>query len=373
MPTIRARGKGFQAQVRIKENGIIVYQESATWGTKSEATLWGLQLEESIKRNGYTARVTERVTVRQLLEQYGEHRARVAALGKGFEHSLNAVAYSPLGSLSLDQLTSAKIVAWAMTLHDKGLQPATVLHHLAILRAAINSAHALFDIEVSPEPVKLAIAKLRDLRVVGASMKRDRRVSDAEIAQLVAARSDDRSFIALEGFVRLAVCLPRRREELMRMLWANVNYRSGTVLLLDTKDPRKQRNETVPLPPDAQALMATMPKRDARVLPYKPESVSAAFQRAVRKAGLVDLRLHDLRHEGISRLFEQGLSIEDVALISGHTSWATLKRYTHLRPEQVTEKLRKLQHDRRQGQAQATAQSEQPRKNSRPRTRRSAG
>jgi len=42
--------------------------------------------------------------------------------------------------------------------------------------------------------------------------------------------------------------------------------------------------------------------------------VSAAFQRAVRAVGLADIRLHDLRHEGISRLFDAGLGIQDVAL-----------------------------------------------------------
>jgi len=49
--------------------------------------------------------------------------------------------------------------------------------------------------------------------------------------------------------------------------------------------------------------------------------------------------LHDLRHEGISRLFERGLNIPEVALISGHLSWNTLKRYTHIKPQTVLDKL----------------------------------
>ena len=56
-------------------------------------------------------------------------------------------------------------------------------------------------------------------------------------------------------------------------------------------------------------------------------------------AGINDLRFHDLRHEGICRLFEAGLNIPEVAMISGHLSWQNLKRYTHLRPEAVLEKL----------------------------------
>ncbi|RVC42576.1 site-specific integrase, partial [Mesorhizobium sp. M4B.F.Ca.ET.088.02.2.1] len=44
---------------------------------------------------------------------------------------------------------------------------------------------------------------------------------------------------------------------------------------------------------------------------------------------------HDLRHEGTSRLFEAGFTIEQVALVTGHKDWKMLKRYTHLKPEEL--------------------------------------
>jgi Phage integrase family len=47
--------------------------------------------------------------------------------------------------------------------------------------------------------------------------------------------------------------------------------------------------------------------------------------------GIDDLHFHDLRHEGVSRLFEIGRNIPQVAAVSGHRSWSSLKRYTHLR------------------------------------------
>lgn len=75
-------------------------------------------------------------------------------------------------------------------------------------------------------------------------------------------------------------------------------------------------------------------------LPYKAESVSAAWRRAANRVGHGETRFHDLRHEGICRLFEMGLQIQEVALISGHKSWATLRRYTHLKPEDVLEKMK---------------------------------
>ncbi|NVK20703.1 MAG: tyrosine-type recombinase/integrase [Methylocystaceae bacterium] len=48
-----------------------------------------------------------------------------------------------------------------------------------------------------------------------------------------------------------------------------------------------------------------------------------------------DLRFHDLRHEGISRLFEKGSSVPEVALVSGHRDFRMLARYTHIKAENI--------------------------------------
>ena len=55
-------------------------------------------------------------------------------------------------------------------------------------------------------------------------------------------------------------------------------------------------------------------------------------------ADIKDLRFHGLRHEVISRFFEMGMSVPEVALISGHKDVRQLFRYTHLNPENVFKK-----------------------------------
>ena len=57
----------------------------------------------------------------------------------------------------------------------------------------------------------------------------------------------------------------------------------------------------------------------------------AAFTRACKVLGIEDLHFHDLRHEGVSRLFELGKTIPQVACFSGHRSWQSLQRYAHIR------------------------------------------
>ncbi|KAK6697431.1 hypothetical protein SNK04_014003 [Fusarium graminearum] len=67
-------------------------------------------------------------------------------------------------------------------------------------------------------------------------------------------------------------------------------------------------------------------------LPYKADSIGASFRRACNRLQIEDLHFHDLRHEGTSRLFEQGYTIPEVAIVTGHRDWKSLKRYTQLAP-----------------------------------------
>ncbi|MCH8489816.1 MAG: tyrosine-type recombinase/integrase [Oceanicaulis sp.] len=57
------------------------------------------------------------------------------------------------------------------------------------------------------------------------------------------------------------------------------------------------------------------------------------------RAGLSDLRLHDLRHEAVSRLFERGLNVIEVSTISGHRELRMLARYSHLRAGDLVARL----------------------------------
>lgn len=71
------------------------------------------------------------------------------------------------------------------------------------------------------------------------------------------------------------------------------------------------------------------------IFPYKPATIGSVFRKMVKKIGITDLTFHDSRHEGISRLFEQGYQIQEVALISGHRDWASLKIYAQIKPKDL--------------------------------------
>lgn len=99
------------------------------------------------------------------------------------------------------------------------------------------------------------------------------------------------------------------------------------------KHPGQKKGNDVwcELPPEALQVVKSMPKLNAEIFPFGTDAISAAFTRACKVLGIADLHFHDLRHEGVSRLFEMGRTIPLAASVSGHRSWSSLQRYAQIR------------------------------------------
>ena len=126
-----------------------------------------------------------------------------------------------------------------------------------------------------------------------------------------------------------------RRSEILKLKWCDVNLESRFASLYDTKNGEDRR---VPLTKRCRRVLIGMSRDDERVFPISASYLRRAWDRARRKAGINDLRFHDLRHEAVSQFFEMGMSVPEVALISGHKDLRQLFRYTHLDPTNVFRK-----------------------------------
>lgn len=135
----------------------------------------------------------------------------------------------------------------------------------------------------------------------------------------------------MQKIVAFALFSTRRQEEITLLRWDDLD--DDRILVRDMKHPGDKIGNNVycELPPEALAIVKSMPRVKPEIFPYSTDAISAAFTRACKILGIEDLRFHDLRHEGISRLFEMGRTIPQVAAVSGHRSWTSLKRYTHIR------------------------------------------
>jgi integrase len=129
-----------------------------------------------------------------------------------------------------------------------------------------------------------------------------------------------------------AIFSTRRQEEICRIRWDDLDESRQAVLVRDMKNPGDKIGNNVwcHLPDEAWAIVKSMPRVCDEIFPYNSESVSASWSRACERAGVKDLHFHDLRHDGVSRLFEMSWDIPRVASVSGHRDWNSLRRYTHL-------------------------------------------
>ena len=144
----------------------------------------------------------------------------------------------------------------------------------------------------------------------------------------------------LASAVRFAIETGMRMGEILSLTWRDVDLAQRIATLPNTKTGDARQ---VPLSTAAVAAITSLPRHisDGRVFWtwQRADSLENAWRRAVKWAGIEDLRFHDLRHEAVSRLFELGLNPMEVASISGHKTLQMLKRYTHLKASELVKKL----------------------------------
>lgn len=351
MASIQQRGDVFFAQVRIKKAGVIVFSESKTFPTEAMAKSWAERLEDKVRKDGAP---TRSMTVGELILEHLAYQQKLRPLGRStiFNHQTTAQAFDKIG---LHELTAKDITDFVIRRKAEGAGPATILSNLSPLSAAVHAAPYAHGIQVDPSQVDLAIKKLKQAGAIGKSNEVIRLVDDEEEAALLAEfkrrNMHHQTEIDMTLVYKMAIALPRRAGELTRIRWADVDYKRKTLLIRDVKHPRQKigNNQTVPLLGPAFTLLDQIPKLGEFIFPYNTDSMTAAFERArdrIANTGMpkiADLRFHDLRHTGITQLFWAGLKIEEVAQVSGHSNWVQLKRYTHIRPEDVHRRWDSLQ------------------------------
>ena len=138
--------------------------------------------------------------------------------------------------------------------------------------------------------------------------------------------------------VLFAIETGMRRGEILSLTWENVHLGKRYVHLPDTENGDSR---DVPLSPQALELLRDLLRNirfDQVVFCLHFKVLKSSWRRACSRAGIIDLRFHDLRHEATSRFFDKGLNVMQVAAITGNKDPRMLQRYTHLRADELARK-----------------------------------
>lgn len=337
----------FKAMVRLKRGGKLVLNESRNFlvqgaGPHAEALAkrlaedWAAALTEKMQDEAALhSRKLKGVTIAKLIERYIAFVEQDKKIGDSKRSVLGILQRSRLGELPLAELSTAHIIAHCRDRRAQGTKPQTVNQDVIYLGGVLKCAKPYFNLSVDLTEYEQAKAQLRSLGLVSKSAERDRRLQPGELAAFLAAAqaTAHKGFIPIADIVRFAIATGMRQGEIVGLRWADLNETDRTILIRDRKDPQEKlgNHQTVPLLGESFTIIQAQAKADERIFPYHGDSVRARFERLCVLAGISDLTFHDLRHEGISRLFEQGYQIQEVALVSGHKSWKNLARYTQLK------------------------------------------
>lgn len=336
MGTIIARKRkdkstGYTAQIVIKKDGRIVHREAKTFDRRPAAAAW-MEKREKDLRAGVPA--GEDPTLAKVIEKYTQDSKR--EVGRTKAQVLRAIKGYDIGAMKGSEIGSSHIVAFATELAET-VQPQTVANYLSHLSAVFAVARPAWGYPLDQQAMADAMTVCKRLGLTSKSTKRDRRPTLDEVDKLmehfVARNERGRDVVPMERVIAFALFSTRRLGEIVRITWADYDKDGKRVLVRDMKHPGQKRGNDVwvDLPDYAVAIADAMPRTDARIFPYGDDAIGASFTRACALLGIEDLHFHDLRHEGVSRLFEMGWNIPHVAAVSGHRGWQSLQRYTHLR------------------------------------------
>jgi integrase len=336
----RLKSGSWRAQIRRKGKYV-----NETFRRRKDAEEWALDIERRIDRQEpATTRSRDAKLVGDLIAL---HRADLEEVGKKFGRSKDASLNfldERLGHLRIGELDRERLIKFGKERAAEGAGPVTVGMDLGYIKTIFSHAAAVHGISAPVEPINLARIALGRLGLVGKGNERDRRPTQDELDRIIASlEANERQQIPVGRIVRFAVATAMRQDEIVRVEWKDFDVESRMLLIRDRKDPRRKtgNNQKIPLLDvsgyDACKIIEEQGRysniREGRIFPYNGRSVGTAFRRQCKDLKIDDLHFHDLRHEGTSRLFEAGFSIEQVALVTGHKDWKMLRRYTHLKPE----------------------------------------
>jgi integrase len=328
----RRRGDGsigWTAQIVRKRARAVRWSEAKTFDTKQAAQQWMRRREAELDQKP-NIKHTDDPPLSAVIDRYIIEAE--SKIGRTKAQVLRKIQSMPIASMPCTKITSETLVTFTRSL-EAG--PSTRQNYLSHLGAVFAIAKPAWGYALDHQAVKDAFTVTRRLGITEKAKSRTRRPTldelDRLLAYFVERKKTAPQAMPMDRVILFALFSTRRQEEITRIRWADLD--GDRVLVRDMKHPGQKMGNDVfcELVPEAQAVINSMSRLKEEIFPFSTDAISANFTRACKFLGIEDLHFHDLRHEGISRLFEMGRTIPQTASVSGHKSWTSLQRYAHIR------------------------------------------
>jgi integrase len=329
MATIRQRGKSWYAEVRLKGK---VSRKS--FKTKAAANSWVLQTEGAIDSNKWVdVRESRTALIENIIDLliYSYERFGIQVAGPKLSALTQIKTY--FHGTSIHLLTVDEVLNFA-AYRRRTVSGSTLQKQMYYFKQAIDNSRIRTEVAA----VDIAIEELKRKKIIKGSRLRDRRLEPGEYELLM--REAEGHWIG--PVIDFALATGMRQGEIWAFKWSDIDEKAGTLTSMrKDKDAElgKSKHEIPLLEGVREALLRSqnvVPQGPKLVPVSKAASISDKFAKLTKAANIVDLKFHDLRHEAISRMFERGMTIEQVRVVSGHRSFEQLARYVNLRAADLT-------------------------------------
>lgn len=331
----RADGtRSFRAQITIKDGGKTLHQESRSFDRRTTAAAWMKRREAELRAPGglKIARGSNTTVADAITAYVTDHQKQI---GKTKAQVLRSIEAHDIAQMRCADVRSDDLVAWVRwLLIERG--PSTAGNYLSHLTAVAEIAESAWGMPLDHAEFRKARVVTKRLGLTSKSNRRDRRPTMDELDALMTFFWDRWTrgrASPMHRVIAFALFSTRRQEEITKIQWSDYDPDHARILVRDMKHPGEKIGNNVWCEITDRAAHVIEAQRGAdatRIFPYSTDAISAAFTRACKVLGIDDLRFHDLRHDGVSCLFETGRTVPMVANVSGHRAWSSLQRYTHI-------------------------------------------
>ena len=325
---IRKHRKKWQCLVRLK--GIAVTQ---SFFSKRDASEWGKQKEAEILNGSYLKdlKLTQ-MRLKDLLQLYLEKALHKSRRSKILKYEVEMLRRTPLARNTLAQLSPSKIAEFRDDRLKAGKSRSTVRSYLKLLSRAITIGRKELGVPLTHNPFEL-VEKPKP------NAPRERTLEHSELKKLFKSCSTCSLFHFLGAFAEIAYLTICRRGELLRLKRSDVDFINRVAVLQETKADKPR---TIAISPRVVELLKSLPRTvDGIFFPVRSiSSFEKAFARAVKRAGITDFHMHDLRHCGAQHLIEdENWNTIELMAQGGWTSASMAKRYANISPKYLAKKL----------------------------------
>ena len=311
MASIRKRNGLWQVQVRSRDCGSI----AKSFHKKADAEYWAKDHEALMQSGQWQKPSLCDLTIGHMIEEYAK---RVTPQKRGKETELRRLkrllGEKPLMSVNLKEAHPPIFASFRDRRLGDGVRACQ--YDLVLLRHAWNMARIEWGWPIGDNPLTL-------IRMPKNNPPRERRLKPGEYELLQSKVQESRCWY-LWPIINIAIETAMRRGEILGLKWEHIDWEKQRALLPLTKNGRSR---WVPLSGRVLQHLEDVPSSKDLVFPVTDIAFRQAWDRLRKRAGLIDITFHDLRHEAISRKFESGMRIPEVMAISGHQTVSQLFRY----------------------------------------------